>query len=425
MQLLGYIISAAGPISILYFYYEQLLQRKSVSTKIVISTFLGAIILLTIQTEIAYNITLNSIITVLIMFILSFFYREFWYQRLFLSLSFYVISALAEGSGWLMGRLFFHVEMTKANESQQFLLMCALGVVFDFLYILVALFAIKLFKRHKQRLRTFILFLIVVLVYSIIVLLVTFADTSFLVPSLILSTLLIGAIAGCLYLFDDQLKTQRDRLQRQHLETMLEDQVAHYSALYQSNQQVAALKHDLKNIMLNIRSYIQLKEYDKLDRYVSDYQERLQPGTLIDNGMPFIDAVLSAKMAGHEDVEFSLQISTLELKHIQQSQIAMVLATALDNALDACAGSADPFIEIQLTQQEAMISLVITNSADRPVKAIGSKLLSTKPDRQNHGYGVQNMEHIAAQNYGMLTWSYENRQFRLAVLFQDLPAERL
>ena len=206
---------------------------------------------------------------------------------------------------------------------------------------------------------------------------------------------------------------------------MLEDQVAHYSALYQSNQQVAALKHDLKNIMLNIRSYIQLKEYDKLDRYVSDYQERLQPGTLIDNGMPFIDAVLSAKMAGHEDVEFSLQIFHLELKHIQQSQIAMVLATALDNALDACAGSADPFIEIQLTQQEAMISLVITNSADRPVKAIGSKLLSTKPDRQNHGYGVQNMEHIAAQNHGMLTWSYENRQFRLAVLFQDLPAERL
>ena len=45
MQLLGYIVSAAGPISILYFYYERLLQRKAVSTRVILTVFLGAIVM--------------------------------------------------------------------------------------------------------------------------------------------------------------------------------------------------------------------------------------------------------------------------------------------------------------------------------------------------------------------------------------------
>ena len=128
-------------------------------------------------------------------------------------------------------------------------------------------------------------------------------------------------------------------------------------------------------------------------------------------------------MAGHEEIDFTLHIGTLNLQHIQQSQIAMLLAIALDNALDACAVSNDPFIDIHISQQGDIISLVILNAADLPVKSIGSKLLTTKPDKQEHGYGMQHMEHIAAQNHGMLVWTHENKQFRLSVLLQDLPAE--
>ena len=261
------------------------------------------------------------------------------------------------------------------------------------------------------------------MIYSIIILLVTFADTAYQIPSLILCMLLIGAIAGCLYLFNDQLRAQREHLQRQHLEAMLQDQLEHYAALYQANQQLAGLRHDLKNILINVRSYIQLKEYEKLDAYMEQLQEQIQPASLVDNGLPFIDAVLTAKVAGHEEIDFSWHIDPLHLKYIQQSQLAMVLAIALDNALDACAVSRDPFIDIRIAQQGDLITLVVTNAADRPAKSIGSKLLTTKPDKQGHGYGMQSMEHIAAQNHGTLLWNYENRQFRLSVLLQDQPAD--
>ena len=256
--------------------------------------------------------------------------------------------------------------------------------------------------------------------YCIIFLTVTFTDTKYLVPALILCVLLIAAIAGCLYLFNDQLRVQRERMQLAHLEEMQQDQVQHYTALYEANRQVAVQRHDLKNILLNIHSYIQIGDYDKLDQYVSNFREKLQPSTMIDNGMPFIDAVLSAKMAEHTEIPFELHIAPLQLEHLTQPQIAFILAAALDNAIEACAQSAKPFIKVRLNQQGHMVSLVVINAADQPIKAIGDTLLTTKADAASHGYGVKSMKQAAEQAHGMLTWRYEQRIFTLSVLLQDI-----
>lgn len=423
MQLFGYITSSFGPIIILLFCYEHIFHRRAVSTAVLLLSFFVAAVLITAQAEFAYSIITNTFFSVLIFFALSFFYKESWYLRLFTCFAFFLIGGIAEAAALLIGRFFFILDMSQVNGAQQFFAICILGVFFNAFYTFIALQIIKLFKHHSRRLRTFILFLIAVLIYSIITLIVTFTDTTYLIPALILCILLIGAIAGCLYLFDDQLRVQRERLHYQHLEVLVQDQVKHYAMLYQTNQQIASLRHDLKNILINVRSYIQLQEYEKLDDYVAQLQEKAMPETLIDNGMPFIDAVLTAKMVGHEAISFTLHISMLKLKHIQQSQIAMILAIALDNAIDACAVSNNPFIDIHLSQQGDIISLVIINSADQPIKAIGTKLVTTKLDKQEHGYGMQNMEHLIEQNHGMLAWTHEGKKFRLSILLQDLPAE--
>ena len=265
----------------------------------------------------------------------------------------------------------------------------------------------------------FILFLIAVLTYGVILLFVTFAGTAYLFAGLVLAVLLIAAIAGCLYLFSDQLRVERERLQLAHLEEIQRDQMQHYTALYEASRQSAVQRHDWKNILLNARSYLRLGEYDKLDAYLAGFQQKMQPAALIDNGMPFIDAVLSAKMAGQPEIPFDLHISLLDLKHISQSQIAFVLASALDNAIEACQQSAKPFIKVALGQKDRMVSLVVENAADQPVKSVGGRLLTTKPNTASHGFGIKTMQQTAEQAHGMLTWKHENGPFTLSVLFQD------
>ena len=421
MPLLAYALSAFGPIYLKLFCFEKLLHRRNISMPILVLLFGLASIILTLQAQFAYNPELNSLFTIFITFLLSYCYCEAWTNRLFVSLSLFVLSLIGEGSSWLISRMFVVVkDMNRVNEETYFAAVALLGVIVEAIYIIIALHIIKLFKKRSPKITTFILFLIMVLTYGVIDLLVTFADTAYLVPALILSVLLIAAIAGCLYLFNDQLRVQRERMQLAHLEEMQQDQVRHYTALYEANRQVAVQRHDLKNILLNVRSYIEVGEIEKLDKYVANFQEKLQPSTMIDNGMPFIDAVLSAKMAEHTEIPFELHIAPLQLEHLTQPQIAFILAAALDNAIEACAQSAKPFIKVRLNQQGHMVSLVVINAADQPIKAIGDTLLTTKADAASHGYGVKSMKQAAEQAHGMLTWKYEQQTFTLSVLLQDI-----
>lgn len=421
MQTLGYLISALGPIYLEWFCFEKIFHRRDIKTPIMFLLFSLGALLLTLQTQFAYSMFLNPTANILVAFALTFLYKGVWYQRLFISFTLFVVAVLGEGSAWLTGQFFFTVkDMTHANEEQHFLIICILAVIFELVYVCIILSFIKYFKKHACKLNTFILFLIAILTYCIILLFVTFADTAYLVPALILCVLLISAIAGCIYLFNDQLRVQRERMQLAHLEEMQQDQVQHYTALYEANRQVAVQRHDLKNILLNVRSYIEVGEIEKLDKYVAKFQEKLQPSKMIDNGMPFIDAVLSAKMAEHTEIPFELHIAPLQLEHLTQPQIAFILATALDNAIEACAQSAKPFIKVRLNQQGHMVSLVVVNAADQPIKAIGDTLLTTKADAASHGYGVKSMKQAAEQAHGMLTWRYEQRIFTLSVLLQDI-----
>ncbi len=421
MRIWGYIFSSVFTNFIQFYCMEKLLHRKRIATPIILLVPFILGVLTTLQTEFFYQTDLNSVVSVIAIFLLTCCYRESWVYRFFVSLLLFILALVAEGSGWLIARLFITVEdMNHANENAYFALVGFLGFALHLLYAAAMLKIVKLFKKRNPKATSFILFLIMVLVYGLIDLLVTFADTAYLIPALILSVLLIAAIAGCLYLFNDQLRVQRERLLLAHLEEMQQDQLKHYTALYEANRQVAVQRHDLKNILLNIRSYVQLGEYDKLDRFVAGFQQQLQPAALIDNGMPFIDAVLSAKMAEHTDIPFTLRVSPLTLEHLDQSCIAFILAGALDNAVEACMQSAKPFIRVSLGQKDRMISLVVENAADAPVKAVGDTLLTTKTDAASHGYGVKSMQQTAEQAHGALTWRHENGEFTLSVLFQDL-----
>ena len=420
MQFLGYLITSIGSMFIIWKCYEKLFTPRHCHLALIISAFtLGAIFSIA-QTFFSFDENLNSITNVAIFFALTFLYSAPCIQRFFTALFLFVLNVLGEGTGCIFARILFRIDLTTINETIYFPAVCLICIIIQAIYALLVVYSVNYFRNHPQKIKNFIFILITILVFGIIDLLVTFTATAYLIPALILSILLIVAIASCLYLFNDQLRIQRERMQLAHLEEMQQDQVQHYNALYEANRQVAVQRHDLKNILLNVRSYIEVGEIEKLDKYVAKFQEKLQPSKMIDNGMPFIDAVLSAKMTEHPEIPFDHNISLLELEHITQPQIAFILATALDNAIEACSQSEKPFIKVRLNQQGHMVSLVVVNAADQPIKAIGDTLLTTKTDSTSHGYGVKSMKQAAEQAHGMLTWSYEQQTFTLSVLLQDI-----
>lgn len=111
MMNLGYVISAVGPNIIEWLCLDKLLHRKNISTPVMLLFAIGSGIIITLQTQFAYDLILNSIVSVLSIFLFTFCYRESWIYRLFTSLSIYVIAVIAEGSSYLIARMFIPIDM--------------------------------------------------------------------------------------------------------------------------------------------------------------------------------------------------------------------------------------------------------------------------------------------------------------------------
>ena len=84
MQLLGYAVSAFGPNIIEWLCMDKLLHRKNIPTPVMLLLALFSGLLITLQTEMIYDIIINSLVSILAIFLYTFCYREPLLYRLFI-----------------------------------------------------------------------------------------------------------------------------------------------------------------------------------------------------------------------------------------------------------------------------------------------------------------------------------------------------
>ena len=134
-----------------------------------------------------------------------------------------------------------------------------------------------------------------------------------------------------------------------------------------------------------------------------------------------LDAVLSAKQHDSPEIDFQILLPQLHCDHIDPMDIAMLLAAALDNAVESCKAFPEPYIYIRVEQKGCIILFDIKNPTHNIPKERLGRLISTKSEPEKHGYGVLSMRRIAERYNGNLTWVIENSVFTLRVLMQDIP----
>ena len=244
-------------------------------------------------------------------------------------------------------------------------------------------------------------------------------------PTAIINFFLVLLCIGlCIGLLRDQLHVQAEHSRLEFLEQHNADQVAHYASLYKNDQDIQKIRHDLKNFIIGAQGYLQQQEYEKLDRYLSQFLGSIQPSEFIDTGNPLLDAVMTAKRADAPQIPFEVSVPRLAYTEIDPMDVAMLLATALDNAIEGCEGYEQPYIRIKMIQQGKTLSVLVQNPTNHPVREKNHRLITQKDNFSEHGYGVPGMQRIASKYHGHLNWSLQEEIFSLRVLLQDLKSDK-
>jgi len=205
-------------------------------------------------------------------------------------------------------------------------------------------------------------------------------------------------------------------------QSKLQAQLEHYNELYQAGQEIRGIKHDMQSTLVAINGLLKDGHAQGAIERIEKMQSNIrQTEPLVNTGYPMIDAIVSAKMKKASDCNISIvhKIMIEEL-HVDQLDIALILANALDNAIEAVMKSpnVDPEIYVLIFNKVAYLSIAVENRTSEPPD---KNLKTTKLDKVNHGFGIKQMKAIATKYDGDLTTNYdvETQKFSLKILLKN------
>ena len=183
-----------------------------------------------------------------------------------------------------------------------------------------------------------------------------------------------------------------------------------------TNSQLQKIRHDMKNHILSVNQLFEEgndAEAHRLLLQTIDFVSNIDFNLSSRTGNSLIDAKIASIVArcASEGIEFNYTLETLPELKITLLDLSALLSNLFDNAIEASRKSEHPHVEVKIFSYKQYIYINMINSFSGELKKEKSNLFSTKPNKQEHGYGTKIIKEICENNNGIFTWKYKNNQF--------------
>ena len=112
----------------------------------------------------------------------------------------------------------------------------------------------------------------------------------------------------------------------------------------------------------------------------------------------------------------------MNLNFLAPIDITTIFGNLLDNAIEATE-KVEPSkraISLNINQKGKLVLIYIYNTYQENLKIENNKLITTKKDSFNHGFGLKSIENIVKKYNGDLKISTNNNIFELNIILQNI-----
>lgn len=231
---------------------------------------------------------------------------------------------------------------------------------------------------------------------------------------IICNTILLFVDVVSVFLFnylEQQHKAISDNIiLRQSMKTQL-DNVEAWRKAYEGQRKQT---HDFQNQLLVIHGLVE-RQAPKSE--ILGYIERLQhidsnSTMIVHTHRTAVDIILNQKYAIAESkmIRFVTQLDDLSSFPLQDDALIVVLSNLIDNAIEACEKIEDSrkrFILLKMKVEPQASFLRIENATALPVIIHNNRIVSTKKNPAEHGFGLQNVVAVLDQRNAIYLINYD------------------
>ena len=190
-------------------------------------------------------------------------------------------------------------------------------------------------------------------------------------------------------------------------EELVESQTKYFEDKARSDNEIRAMRHDMKNNVQVLMLLLENGEYDQMKEYLEEMGENLQVADIsAHTGNTVADAIIADKTSQASAKGIKLKSSgVISGVDISPVDTCRILANLLDNAIEAVSADElsdlDPdskLIDLQFKKTENYFTIVVTNPCYKVPEIEDGKIVTSKSDKNEHGFGMSNIKN-AADNY--------------------------
>lgn len=189
-------------------------------------------------------------------------------------------------------------------------------------------------------------------------------------------------------------------------------------------QTIRSQRHDLNNYLSTLYGLICLEDFENAKNYITKINDRVSNmNTIIETNHPVITALVSMKKnkAFEDNIDMRLYIDMPEEIPFDFIDLSIIIGNLLDNAIEACLlvdEKSERKIELSIGIDEGHLIIQTSNTKSKKINLETKDItrrFTTKIDKENHGFGLGNIEFIVNQYSGAMNIEDLGKEFRVKI----------
>ena len=230
-----------------------------------------------------------------------------------------------------------------------------------------------------------------------------------------------GAIFIEIVIYQKLKEKQREEKENLILEEQIESTKRHINDVEKLYGNIRSLKHDMGNHISVLENLILKKENEEAEKYLAKIKTVWNDSTVeIRTGNPITDVILTTKYKEAEEkgIELNCKFAYPSDTRINAFDISVILNNAIENAFEGVRECKNPIVSVISYRKKNAYMIEVVNSISKYV-AVDDESgipMTSKKDKEGHGYGLINIRKVARSYYGDIDINQENDTFTLSVM---------
>ena len=189
----------------------------------------------------------------------------------------------------------------------------------------------------------------------------------------------------------------------------------------EKSELIRGIRHDMKHHLMEIRSLADNDETETIKKYIEELGMQLnETSPFCDSGNPGLDTVLNYMLqrAVDNDIKISSSIKVPQNINLSVIDMNIILGNLIENAIEANRNIENPSIDVNICYVKDSLVIDISNTYSNTIKTKNKRLISTKLDREKHGYGLKNVQRVLDKYVHTIDIDCSDGRFRVVILMK-------